>query len=257
MTQLRFPPASAGFLVLGAACAGPSSNVEPTAPPPAVAASAVDTVFVVDTVTVDVRTESRSDLDEMEDQIARLQIQLLERDVHVSELAARLDATRREVVRSMSRRQTSPGRAEAASAMAEAEIAVEALGRSPGASEVPGLVEARARLVESTEAFGAENFGGAVYLAEAARMLARTGQGRLAHATKTLQSDESLFALPVPLQTVGRSNVRSGPGLDFDVAFTLGGGAELEGRSHTSRWVRVLDAEGREGWIFHTLVTAR
>jgi len=253
MIRDRITPASAGFLVFMAACATPG-QVEP---PQVVTIHTVDTLRVVDTVAVEVVTESPVNR-ELEEQIARLQIQLLERDVLATELADQLDATRREVVRSLSRRQAQASRAEAASGMSEAEIAVQALGRAPGAADLPELGEARARMVESTEEFTSENYGGALYLAEAARALARTGQARLrGSGAASLQRDESLFALPVPLQTVGRSNVRRGPGLNFPVEFTLDGGSQLEGRSHTHQWVRVLDGEGREGWIFHTLVTSR
>ena len=254
MIHDRIRPAAAGLLVVSAACATPG-QVAP--PPEVVTLHSVDTLVVVDTVTVRVVTESPVNR-ELEGQVARLQIQLLERDVLVAELADQLDATRREVVRSLSRRQTQASRAEAASGMAEAEIAVQALGRAPGGADLPELTEAQARMAESSQEFDAQNYGGALYLAEAARVLARTGQARLrGNVSDRLQTDESLFALPVPLQTVGRSNVRRGPGLDFPVQFTLDGGAVLEGQSHTHQWVRVLDAQGREGWIFHTLVTAR
>jgi SH3-like domain-containing protein len=66
-----------------------------------------------------------------------------------------------------------------------------------------------------------------------------------------------MFARPVPLKTTGRSNVRSGPGLTFDVKFTLESGASIVGQSYTSQWVRIVDDSGREGWIFQTLVSSR
>ena len=56
---------------------------------------------------------------------------------------------------------------------------------------------------------------------------------------------------------MGRANVRRGPGLNNEVLFTLDAAAELVGQSYTSQWIRVVDAEGREGWIFNTLVTGR
>jgi SH3-like domain-containing protein len=51
--------------------------------------------------------------------------------------------------------------------------------------------------------------------------------------------------------------VRSGPGLGFGVEFTLDSGAAVVGQSYTSQWVRVVDEGGREGWVFHTLVSSR
>ncbi|NIY40281.1 MAG: SH3 domain-containing protein [Gemmatimonadetes bacterium] len=62
----------------------------------------------------------------------------------------------------------------------------------------------------------------------------------------------------MPLQTgPDRANVRRGPGMDFEVLHTLEPETELVGQSYSGEWVRVADDGGREGWIFHTLVTAR
>ena len=106
--------------------------------------------------------------------------------------------------------------------------------------------------------FNAENYEGALYLASQARALARGGQSRLrAGAGTSLRSGETLFVLEVPLQTASRSNVRDGPGISFGVLFTLDAATSIVGQSYTDQWVRVADDQGREGWIFHTLVTAR
>lgn len=240
-------PSLAALLVAASACG--------QAPPPQTVSPSlrVDTVLVVDTI------RTASDVDpELEDQIARMQIELIERDVQIAGLVEQLDGTRQELVRTMAKLQSQASRAEAASGMAEAEIALEALGQIPGGREMPEFAQAGQRLAESTDEFNVDNFGGALYLATEARSLARTGQSRLRSGDGvSLHEGEALFALPVPLQTVGRSNVRGGPGLGFEILYTLEGGAVLVGQSHTNQWVRVLDDGGREGWIFHTLVTGR
>ena len=65
-----------------------------------------------------------------------------------------------------------------------------------------------------------------------------------------------LFALPVPLETARRSNIRSGPGLGFGVLVTLDPGTRLVGHSYTEEWVRITSELGPDGWIFHNLVTS-
>lgn len=230
------------------ACAQSGAPAAPPGPP------AVDTVVLVDTV----RVEAQGATAELEDRAARLQIQVLERDVQLAELQEQLDATRLELVRNMARLQTQATRAEAASAMAEAEIALGTLRRAPGGGSLPQLTRAEALFEQSSGEFGDDNYGGALYLATQVRTLVRGGQARLrGEGSRQLRSGETLFALPVPLRTTGRSNVRSGPGLGFDVQFTVDGGVGVVGQSYTSQWVRVIDDGGREGWIFHTLVTSR
>jgi len=244
------------FLVIACAaastaCAQSSAPAETPSPPATVA---VDTVVVVDTVRVEVPASTAV----LEERLARLQIQILERDVQLGELEEQLESTRLELVRNMARLQTQASRAEAASGMAEAEIALGTLRRAPGATGLPELDNAEALFDQSSSEFGSENYGGALYLATQVRTLVRNGQARLRSAgSGELEAGESLFALPVPLRTTGRSNVRSGPGLGFDVQFTLDESAAVVGQSYTSQWVRVVDEGGREGWIFHTLVTGR
>jgi hypothetical protein len=215
----------------------------------------VDTVLRVDTVRVAGEAPVNT---EMEDRVARLQIQILERDVQLRELQEQLDATRLELVRNMARLQTQATRAEAASGMAEAEIAIGTLSRAPGGSALPELATAEALFEQSSREFSGDNYGGALYLATQVRSTVRGGQARLRTAgAGELRSGETLFAVPVPLRTTGRSNVRGGPGLNFDIQFTLDADAAVVGQSYTSQWVRTIDATGREGWIFHTLVTSR
>jgi len=249
MIKSRVELSAALFALLaGAACATPAPPPSPMVLPP-------DTVLVVDTVRVVTDAEINT---ELENQVARMQIQLLERDVQIEELRGQLDQTRQELVRNLAKLQSQASRAEAASGLAEAEIALQALGRAPGGDELPEFGIAKALIAESTAAFNADNYGGALYLATEARAEARNGQLRLGGSTATtLREGEELFALPVPLQTVSRSNVRDGPGLSFDVLFTLEGGLGVVGHSHTNQWVRILDDGGREGWIFHTLVSGR
>lgn len=209
----------------------------------------------VDTVLVEVEPP---EVAEMERRIAVLQLQLLERDAQNRRLAEQLNETRLEVVRHMAKLQSQATRAEAASGMAEAEIALRALAGVESGTDSPEYGEARDLLAQSTDQFEMGNFGGALYLATYARAAAGGGQSRIAGTDgHELLAGESLFALPVRLATMSRSNVRGGPGLDFPVQFTVEAGTPLSGLSYSGEWVRVVDAEGRGGWIFSTLVDSR
>jgi hypothetical protein len=239
------------MLVVGTACAQPAS-----APTPAPVA-AVDTVTIERVDTVRVET-SAAVSPELQDRLARLQIQLLERDVQLQDLQEQLESTRLELVRNMARLQTQASRAEAASGMAEAEIAVGTLRRAPGAAALPELAGADELFRQSSAEFGTENYGGALYLATQVRALVRAGQARLrGRAEGALAAGETVFAVPVPLTTTGRANVRAGPGTNFAVAFTLDPSTPVTGQSYTSQWIRVVDQQSREGWIFNNLVSSR
>ena len=213
------------FAVSLAACAAGA--------PPATTAPTPETVVVVDTVVVRVGPDRDP---EFEQRAATLQLQLLERAAQVEDLQRQLEAARQEIVRAMARLQTLASRAEAASVMAEAEIALRAVEEVAGDEEVPEAAQALSLLVLSTREFADENYGGSLYLASQARRVARAGEVRLTSGEqRDRQPGEVLFALPLPLETARRSNVRAGPGLGFRVLFTLDPATPLVGHSHTEQ----------------------
>ena len=241
----------AGYLVLivgggtlGAAC----SHTAPATVLPARDSVSVRTV--VETVTVrDPQLEQR---------VVRLELRLLERDAQIEELQARLDEARREVVRAMAKLQTLASRAEAASAMAETEIALQSLKTAAGQQAAPEIGQATQLLQLSTAEFNKQNYGGALYLANQARSVAGASRARGASDVRgSLRSGEVLFALPLHLATVSRSNVREGPGGTYVVLFTLEAGAPVIGYSYADQWVRIGDQAGRSGWVFQSLVGRR
>lgn len=195
---------------------------------------------------------------ELEQRVAQLELRLLERDAQIEELQGRLDDARQEVVRAMAKLQTLASRAEAASAMAEAEIAVQALKTAAGPQPVRDAAQCTRLLQTSTAAFDRANYGGAVYLANQAKALAAEGQARLASGPKgAARPGEVLFALPLRLEALGKANVREGPGTGFKVSFTLDPGAAVTGASYLDEWIRITDEGGRHGWVFRTLVGRR
>jgi hypothetical protein len=194
----------------------------------------------------------------LEQQTARLELRLLEEEAQVGDLQAKLDEARQEVVRAMAKLQTLASKAEAASAMAEAEIAIQTLQTAAGQLGTPEAAQAEQLLRMGTKAFDDQNYGGALYLANQAKSVAGAGQTRLTSSGRgTLRSGEVLFALPLRLQTLVRANVRDGPGTNFKLLYTLEGGAPVLGYSYSDVWVRVSDESGRTGWVFSTFVGRR
>jgi SH3 domain-containing protein len=201
---------------------------------------------------------SAESINVLEQQTARLELRLLEGEAQVGDLQAKLDEARQEVVRAMAKLQTLASKAEAASGMAEAEIALQALQTAAGQLGTPEVIQAEQLLHMSTKEFDQQNYGGALYLANQAKNLAGAGQTRVTSSGRgALRPGEVLFALPLHLQTLVRGNVRDGPGTNFKVLFTLDAGTSLLGYSYSDVWVRVGDETGRHGWIFSTFVGRR
>lgn len=192
----------------------------------------------------------------LEARVARLDLDLAEREGELKEMESRLAEARLEVVRTMAKLQTVATRAEAASAMAEAEIAVQGL-KAMGGTELRGaLAESQQMLAQSSEEFGRQNHGGALYLATQAKNIATAGRARVAGVERAgRRQGEVLFAAPVRLEVTSRANLRDAPSTGARVVLTLEKGAPLTAISHVGYWLRVTDGSGREGWIFQELVS--
>ena len=198
----------------------------------------------------------------LEQRAARLELKLLEQEAQVDELRTRLDDARREVVRAMAKLQSLATRAEAASGMAEAEIALQALRAANGTNSPPSPEYAQgSQLLQlATAEFDQQNYAGALYLATEAKNAASAGQGRVASDDRgggATRKGEVPFALPLRLQTTGRANVREGPGAGFKVLFTLEAGVPVLAYSYVDQWVRIRDNGDRPGWIHQTLIDRR
>ena len=195
---------------------------------------------------------------EQDRRLSRLELALLEKNAQVEELQARLDQAREEVVRAMAKLQTLASRAEAASGMAEAEVALQPLRGRTSQQNAPEAAQASRLLREASSEFNQDNYGGALYLANQAKALAAAGTGRLSSRERSAdRPGEMSFAVPIPLKAVGSGNVRESPGTDAPIAFAVEGGDSLTGYSYLEDWVRISDDMGRGGWIYRKLISRR
>jgi hypothetical protein len=195
---------------------------------------------------------------EQDRRIVRLELALMEKSAQVDELQARLDEAREEVVRAMAKLQTLASRAEAASGMAEAEVALQPLRGSSSQQTAPEAIQASRLLREASAEFNQENYGGALYLVNQAKAMAAAGTGRLSSRERgSDRPGEKPFAVPIPLKAVGSGNVREAPGTNSPVAFAVESGDRLTGYSYVEDWVRISDEMGRGGWIFRKLIGRR
>ena len=249
---LPLAPSGGCTLLLGLlACGGQSPPPEPApvvavdtqpAPAPAQVIVRVDTVRVRDP--------------ELDGQVAGLQLRLAEREAQVEALTARLADAHGEVAQALAKLQNGATRAEAASALAEAEIAVQGMPAAGTAELGDDQVQARNLLAQSNAAFGAGNYGGARYLATKSKTLAARVRARVSTLDRGgRRSGEKLFAEPLIFLVASRANLREGPGLNTRVLSALERGERVTATSHLGEWLRVKDSAGREGWIFQSLVT--
>ena len=201
-----------------------------------------------------------------EQDISNLKLQVLGYEALASDLRRRSDIQQKrleaaivEVVRAKSKLRSLESKAEAASTLAEAEIAVETLkkrGASANEVVIDEISVADQLLNMAIDEFKARNFGGALYLANQAKGQVSAVQERLEKkAEATSAEGESLFAQPLDLKVIKDDcNLREGPGLDHKIIGKLHNGEEVVGFSFKGSWVRVETKSGQSGWIFQALV---
>jgi hypothetical protein len=239
---------AAGLSLPFAGCAG-SGAIEPAPEPAVPAARPAARTGEMERQAARIR--------ELQEQVAQLQLGLMAKDAQVAELEAKLDEAIQEVVRAKAKLQSVESRAEAASALAEAEVALKAVRGAAGDDPGPETIQAEQLLEMSATEFDNENFGGSLYLASQAMSLVRIGQARYSGDAGPRQAGEVLFAIPLRLEVMRNSNVRAGPGTEFNVLFTLREGAPLIGLAYKAQWIRVRRDDGGGGWIFQSLVRSR
>ena len=229
-------------LILASACASAKPVPKPVAAAPAPVKPRVvhDTIVVKDP--------------ELERRVTMLQLKLLEKEAQVEDLEVRLVDTRTAVVRAMAKAQTLTSRAEAASGMAEAEVALQSLRASKG-QNLPEAMQVTHLVKQSSLEFDRKNYGGALYLATTAKQLAMSYRSRgTIDSRDEPRAGEVAFALPIRVKVESKGNVREGPGTTFGIAFGVESGAVLTAFSYTEDWIRINDERGRNGWIFRGLV---
>lgn len=196
---------------------------------------------------------------ELEERAARQQLLLMEREAQAKLLTQKLDAAILEVVRAMAKLRGLESRADAASNLAETEIAVKALPRDGTARQRdPDLTQAEQLLTLAAAEFKKENYSGTVYLTNQAKTLIKARETRSSAVESLPKMDgEVPFSSPLALRAVSKSNVREGPGPTFKVVFAVGPDAPLTAYSYKGLWVRIKANDGRNGWIYYSLIDQR
>jgi hypothetical protein len=196
---------------------------------------------------------------ELERKLARLQLLSLEKEAQNKELNIKLEEAIVEVVRAKAKLRSLETKAEAASTLAEGEIALKTLSANIADGEKDtNSLKAEELLKASGLELKKENYSGALYLAIQAKVLIREDQERSKQREKKpMMAGEVPFILPLPLRAVSQTHVKEGPGGDSKALFAVQQGTDLVGYSFKGPWVRVKAEDGRSGWIHYNLVGGR
>jgi hypothetical protein len=196
---------------------------------------------------------------DLEEKLARMHLQTLEKDAEIRALNQKLEAAILEVVRAMAKLRGLSGRAEAASNLAETEIALKSLPAEPALRPKDSdLLQAQQLLRMATEEFRKQNYDGTVYLTNQVKTLIKPRNDRPVRAGDLAKTDGEQALSPVlALRASNRSNVREAPATTAKVLFVVQRGTPLSAVSYSGVWVRVKTDDGRSGWVHYSLIDQR
>jgi hypothetical protein len=196
---------------------------------------------------------------DLEEKLARMHLQALEKDAEIRALNQKLEAAILEVVRAMAKLRGLSGRAEAASNLAETEIALKSVPAEPALRpKETDLLQAQQLLSMATEEFKKQNYDGTVYLTSQVKMLIKARNDRPVRSAELAKTDgEHALSPMLALRASNRTNVREGPGPTFKVLYVVERGTPLSAVSYSGVWVRVKMDDGRAGWVHYSLIDQR
>lgn len=199
-------------------------------------------------------------------EIERLRRDLANRDAELRELRSNqreqvkvLQESRREVTRAKVKLRRLATQADAASYIAEVEVAMASLRSSIGAKSTPPQLAAAQGLLDSTAApFAQGDYGVAMdRAAQAEQLIASVADdyARLRSARRT--TSQGRLQAGIPLKATADSRLRRQPiGKARDVG-VLKKDSPVIARARKGGWMHVETEDGRSGWVDQTRLAAR
>ncbi|KGO35198.1 MAG: SH3 domain-containing protein [Desulfoprunum sp.] len=206
----------------------------------------------------ELQEQNRKLTDELAEQkqtAARLQLEMVEKQVEIDKAWVVRKKIRDEVEFPRTRVMTAGSRAEAATCLAEVEIEANATSKASLTDEGKKKFSRVEELLEqSRAALDQERYDGACALAYQALALIDEIQFQSAPVRKAKASAYAEFLEPLQLRTVKKSNVRSRPSIYSAIMETLAAESTITAHGFRGNWVKVTTASEKTGWIYYPLL---
>lgn len=143
----------------------------------------------------------------------------------------------------------------AASTIAEAEVAMEALRASPLTASEQGIQAlAQYFLSMAAAAYAQDNHVAAVEHAAHARGFIDMLKSNRVSRTSDAHRAATPFEAPIPLRTAVNTNLRQAPSLGAAILVVLKRNVAVTAEAYQGDWLQVQAADGQSGWVLGTLV---
>ena len=197
--------------------------------------------------------------------MARLRQELALRESELRDLRAQqrdqarvLQETAKQATRAKVKLRRLTTQADAASYVAEVEVALDTARSAPLApSRAPLLALAQAVLEASATPFAQGDYGAAMDLAaQADELVALIAANPAPPASGARATAETRFDVTIRLRAASESNLRRQPGDKAPSIGVLPEGTRLTATAHRDGWFKVETEDGRAGWMYQSVVGA-
>jgi hypothetical protein len=230
----------------------------PAVPPPPTPASA--------TLEASVRAPSCPSCEEQSRELARLRQELANRDAELRDLRADqrnqvkvLQESTQEVTRAKAKLRRLATPADAASYIAEVEVAMASLRSSRGAASALPLTVLAQGILDSTAApFAQGDYGAAMdRAAQAEQLIDLVAIYRVRPGSRPRLAGEVPLQVAIPLKVTVDSNLRQHPLGKAPVVHVLKKDSLLVAHAYKGSWMQVETEDGRSGWVDQSQLGAR
>lgn len=197
-------------------------------------------------------------------EIARLRQDLAARDAELKDLrtntreqAKVVQESTREVTRAKAKLRRLATQADAASYLAEVEVALKAQ-RASSAPDAPLLTLAQALLDAASAPFAQGDYATAMdRAAQAEQLIVVAGDIQPPPMARSRASPEVPLQVTIPLRSTVDTRLRREPAPKAAVVTVVKKDSPLVAHAYKGKWMRVETEEGRSGWIAQAEVAAR
>jgi predicted GNAT family N-acyltransferase len=200
----------------------------------------------------------QSEIERLKQLLAEKEALISSQQAHQQEQAKELQASTSQATRAqikLSRLATQP---DAASTLAEVEVAMEALHSAKTTAPRQAMqIQAQRLLDAANAAYVKGDFATAVDRATQSREIIDMAMGHRSGKTSSTQRLTITFQTPIPLRTRIDCNLRQLPRGNAAILRVLEKDSALMALAYRGGWLRIQAEDGRTGWVLNTLVEAR
>jgi hypothetical protein len=200
-------------------------------------------------------TRLNAELQEQSALVAKLQMELVQMQERVTRLLNEQKKMANEITENTIRIPAANTKVETVAYLAEIATEIESAKQSSQTEDIEVFDKAELLLDESNSELTNNHFEHAALLAAQAMALVNTLRLNKASEAQPKTRTYSDFLAPLELKFAKRSNIRKAPGTQAALIDTCEPGTRITALGHKGDWIKVLLPDGKEGWVYYSLLS--